>query len=380
MKHGRGHYTFHNAANPKYSTTYEGDYKYDRRVGNGKYTTYQPLVLSTDPSSRKKKSNNIHEQEDAMMRTTYDGPFDDNEAFNGQGEMKYEDVSGSLTYYRIFRGSFVDGKKNGEGAVYTIQTQPEETNSEESIISGLWKDDRLVGHAEAKGLRIQSLNVSLGHIPGDKHISSQYIDQHRSDVINKIDGIRADKLWLPGVYEGTVALFNANHDLSLLSPLAFVPSAEYGICKYEDKADFRGGWKNGRRNGQGVYLFPNGDKYEGKWVGDVRCGFGRFYTILSGDSSISPMKHTMNNTLIEEGQYESHFEGQWEENAYHGDGLLFDRENNIYYLGNFVFGFKEGLGKIHNLENNDVIHEGVWAHGHLIPAANTLGKTTTIRA
>lgn len=35
-----------------------------------------------------------------------------------------------------------------------------------------------------------------------------------------------------------------------------------------------GQWVNGKMHGKGVYTFPNGNKYDGEWVEDVKEGFG----------------------------------------------------------------------------------------------------------
>ena len=38
---------------------------------------------------------------------------------------------------------------------------------------------------------------------------------------------------------------------------------------------------NNKRNGQGTYLFINGDKYEGEWKDDLKNGYG-VYTYQNG--------------------------------------------------------------------------------------------------
>lgn len=43
-----------------------------------------------------------------------------------------------------------------------------------------------------------------------------------------------------------------------------------------------GGWENDKKGGQGVYVWDNGNTYEGKWVADVRQGYGVF-TWANGD-------------------------------------------------------------------------------------------------
>ena len=38
----------------------------------------------------------------------------------------------------------------------------------------------------------------------------------------------------------------------------------------------KGSFSNGKRHGQGVYLYPNGDIYQGEWIEDLKSGFGIF--------------------------------------------------------------------------------------------------------
>lgn len=38
---------------------------------------------------------------------------------------------------------------------------------------------------------------------------------------------------------------------------------------------FKGNWKNGKRHGFGVQLFPNGARFVGNWKKDKAQGFGR---------------------------------------------------------------------------------------------------------
>ena len=40
---------------------------------------------------------------------------------------------------------------------------------------------------------------------------------------------------------------------------------------------YEGGWSNGRKNGQGLAIYPNGDCYEGYWLNDLRDGEGKYW-------------------------------------------------------------------------------------------------------
>ena len=44
--------------------------------------------------------------------------------------------------------------------------------------------------------------------------------------------------------------------------------------------EYKGEWKNDKKEGYGIIYFPNGDKYEGEFKQDIYNGYGTFYSIL----------------------------------------------------------------------------------------------------
>lgn len=40
--------------------------------------------------------------------------------------------------------------------------------------------------------------------------------------------------------------------------------------KFANGDVYEGGWRNGKRLGEGIYLYFNGDKYVGTWVDDKK--------------------------------------------------------------------------------------------------------------
>jgi len=67
---------------------------------------------------------------------------------------------------------------------------------------------------------------------------------------------------------------NRNHNKELIE------TRDYAIGLEEDKVptkeDYKGSMRNGMRNGRGVCLYPNGDKYDGEWKDDLKDGRGKF--------------------------------------------------------------------------------------------------------
>lgn len=46
---------------------------------------------------------------------------------------------------------------------------------------------------------------------------------------------------------------------------------------HADGGVYRGEWKNGKKHGLGVYVYPNNARYEGRWVENVKQGLGTYY-------------------------------------------------------------------------------------------------------
>jgi len=45
--------------------------------------------------------------------------------------------------------------------------------------------------------------------------------------------------------------------------------------KYYNNGDrYDGDWKNGKKEGKGIYYYNNGNRYEGDWKNDLREGKG----------------------------------------------------------------------------------------------------------
>ncbi len=77
---------------------------------------------------------------------------------------------------------------------------------------------------------------------------------------------------------------------------------------------------DGQRHGEGVFEWPDGTKYEGRWVQGARCGSGK---ITYADGVI--------------------YEGEWKNGLTHGEGAMTDGVGNIH-RGHFECGMKQGDG------------------------------------
>jgi len=92
-------------------------------------------------------------------------------------------------------------------------------------------------------------------------------------------------------------------------------------------------------NGNGVYIYPDGTRYEGDFKDGKRHGFG-------------------DGTLIMGGGYR--YEGYWENDKPHGRGLQ-TRDNGEIYNGEFQRGKRHGRGEYKWPSGNR--HIGEWQNG-----------------
>ncbi|MBQ4509708.1 MAG: AAA family ATPase, partial [Clostridia bacterium] len=95
--------------------------------------------------------------------------------------------------------------------------------------------------------------------------------------------------------------------------------------------------------------YANGEIYEGSWVDDQRCGYGRLYLPKGFHESYSYSGEWKNDLLNGKGKFTDGnitYEGNFLNGKYHGEGTLTKKLNTIYYTykGNFKNGLKDGNG------------------------------------
>ena len=94
-----------------------------------------------------------------------------------------------------------------------------------------------------------------------------------------------------------------------------------GKCYFQDKGEYTGFWIAGRREKFGIMNLADGDKYCGEWKDDIIKGIGRF--------------------VWEDG---SMYEGELDEGDPHGYGTIVYPDGDRYF-GEWVRGGKIGIGK-----------------------------------
>ena len=85
-----------------------------------------------------------------------------------------------------------------------------------------------------------------------------------------------------------------------------------------------GQFKNGKKHGKGIIYYKNGNiMYEGDFINDKREGNGKL--------------------ILKNGQY---YIGEFKNNKKHGKGIEYNNKGNIIYEGDYVNGKVEGSGKL----------------------------------
>ena len=57
----------------------------------------------------------------------------------------------------------------------------------------------------------------------------------------------------------------------------------YGVYEFTNGDVYKGAWKDGQMSGRGTYTYNNGDKYIGAWKDGKMNGRGHFHWELAGD-------------------------------------------------------------------------------------------------
>ena len=85
-----------------------------------------------------------------------------------------------------------------------------------------------------------------------------------------------------------------------------------GIFTFSDGEKYDGEWKNDKRNGIGKNVWANGSMYIGEWKSNKQNGFGTF-SFANGDRDV----------------------GQWIDNKLNGDAVQYYSDGSIFRQGVF---------------------------------------------
>ena len=116
-----------------------------------------------------------------------------------------------------------------------------------------------------------------------------------------------------------------------------------GVILYKNGDKYDGEWANDKYNGKGIYYFHDGSTYEGGYKDDLKCGKGR-YKFASGNKYEGNFENDVFNGdgvfVFADGKK---YEGQFKNGKMEGKGT-FTMKGGIKYVGDFVNDNFEGHG------------------------------------
>ena len=148
-------------------------------------------------------------------------------------------------------------------------------------------------------------------------------------------------------------LFHGISDDSLIDNKTYISDAPEGYNIINNAQRFQGQRINGKKEGKGIYFYPNGCKYEGYFRNDKKEGNGIFY-YANGD------RYQGN---FHEGNYQGkgvfyfnngdRYEGEFIQNKYSGKGIYF-YHNGDKFEGNWLNDKKNGKGIYYYLNGDKI--------------------------
>lgn len=133
----------------------------------------------------------------------------------------------------------------------------------------------------------------------------------------------------------------------------------YGTFVFSSSAKYVGDFKNGKLHGKGMLTYPDGSKYIGNWVEQIRQGIGRFYATDGSEY----FGHFHDNKFHGEGTMtypnKDEYRGLWEAGLRQGKGEI-RFVNGNFYKGDFNEDAQTGIGTMVYADGSR--YEGEWVH------------------
>ena len=113
--------------------------------------------------------------------------------------------------------------------------------------------------------------------------------------------------------------------------------------KYGRKV-YEGYWKEGKREGIGIYYCEDGASYEGEWKENLKYGIG-VYKFNDNSRYLGEFKNDVRNGIgVIHGGNSDKYEGEWMNDQGNGFGTYYYNKGEVY-VGNWKNGLRDGYNK-----------------------------------
>lgn len=249
----------------------------------GKYKTEQLVPIS--------QYDELNEQYQALVQLS---EIDEDFIFSNNIKKAISEYESLKTNDKILKNSIEDRIKFLQKV---LKSQSEDDTS--------FLKDEIAGYKE----RIDSLEVKNDSVQGSLQSKITMLT-HANDSLNRI---AAEKGKLQQRAEVVKVITFKNDSGNLIH---YVGETKNGMANgngvgiWDNGSIYRGEWRNNLRNGEGEFTWKDGAKYEGDFVMGIRSGKGTFH-YKTGEKYV----------------------GEFKDGIRHGKGILYDRDNNTSFNG-----------------------------------------------
>ena len=121
----------------------------------------------------------------------------------------------------------------------------------------------------------------------------------------------------------------------------------YGIEVFQDGSSYYGGYKNNEKSGIGTYNWSDGAQYQGEWKKGLPDGMGIYYDAKNRKYEGEWKKGKMNGIGLFKWDDGRKYFGYFKQDKREGFGIFFWNNPLKIYLGFWVNGLQNGIGKLY---------------------------------